>query len=187
MNQAKKLESTSKFLSLVLRHAPETIGITLDPQGWVEIDHLLASAAQRGKRITPETLHEVVATCNKKRFAISDDGLSIRASQGHSIASVDLGLTPATPPEFLYHGTASRFIESIMASGLRPGSRNHVHLSSARETAVSVGRRHGKPVVLLVRALAMHQQGMAFYLSANGVWLTAGVPAAFLALQTEPA
>lgn len=174
------LVNTSKFLSLILRHAPEKIGLALDPQGWADIGQLLALAAQHGRRISREQLDEVVARDSKTRYAISADGLRIRANQGHSLAAVDIGLPPSTPPAVLYHGTASRFVDAIRAGGLLPGSRNHVHLSSNRETAVAVGARHGRPVVLTVDAAAMRAQGHVFYVSGNGVWLTQAVPVAFI-------
>ncbi|NHQ90639.1 RNA 2'-phosphotransferase [Janthinobacterium lividum] len=174
------LVNTSKFLSLILRHAPEKIGLALDPQGWADIAQLLALATQHGRRISREQLDDVVARDSKTRYAISADGLRIRANQGHSLAAVDIALPPATPPAMLYHGTASRFVEAIRAGGLLPGARNHVHLSSNRETAVAVGARHGKPVVLSVDAAAMQAQGHAFYVSDNGVWLTQAVPVAFI-------
>lgn len=174
------LVNTSKFLSLILRHAPEKIGLALDPQGWADIGLLLALAAQHGCRISREQLDEVVARDSKTRYAISADGLRIRANQGHSLAAVDIALPPATPPAMLYHGTASRFVDAIRAGGLLAGSRNHVHLSSNHETAVAVGARHGKPVVLTVDAAAMQAQGHAFYVSDNGVWLTQAVPVAFI-------
>lgn len=174
------LVNTSKFLSLILRHAPEKIGLALDPQGWADIGQLLALAAQHGRRLSREQLDEVVARDSKTRYAISDDGLRIRANQGHSLSAVDIGLPPATPPAVLYHGTASRFVDAIRAGGLLPGSRKHVHLSSNHETAVAVGARHGKPVVLTVDAAAMLAQGHVFYVSDNGVWLTQAVPVAFI-------
>jgi putative RNA 2'-phosphotransferase len=174
------LVQTSKFLSLILRHAPEKIGLALDPNGWADVGQLLAQAARHGRRLSREQLEDVVARDSKTRYAISADGLRIRANQGHSLAAVDIGLPPATPPAMLYHCTASRFVEAIRAGGLLPGSRNHVHLSSNRETAVAVGGRHGKPVVLTVDAAAMRAQGHAFYVSDNGVWLTGAVPQAFI-------
>ena len=172
--------NTSKFLSLILRHAPDKIGLALDPQGWADIGQLLALAAQHGRDLSREQLDEVVARDSKTRYAISDDGLRIRANQGHSLSAVDIGLPPSTPPAVLYHGTASRFVDAIRAGGLLPGSRNHVHLSSNHETAVAVGARHGKPVVLTVDAAAMQAQGHVFYVSDNGVWLTPAVPVAFI-------
>lgn len=174
-----KLVRLSKFLSLVLRHDPGTIGITLDPNGWVPVDELLSAAARAGTSITREQLDEVVATNDKKRFAFSPDGTRIRASQGHSL-EVDLGLDPVEPPERLFHGTATRSVESIRAEGLIRQSRQHVHLSPDEETATRVGQRHGKPVVLIVRAGQMHRDGHAFYRSDNGVWLTASVPPEYL-------
>jgi putative RNA 2'-phosphotransferase len=169
----------SKFLSLVLRHEPERIGISLDPQGWVAVDDLLAAAARAGKPISREQLDLVVATNDKKRFALSPDGSRIRASQGHSV-EVDLALPPVVPPERLFHGTATRFLDAIRAEGLRSQSRQHVHLSPDEETAVKVGQRHGRPAILVVLAGAMHSAGHLFYRSDNGVWLTAAVPPEYL-------
>ncbi|MGK5055717.1 RNA 2'-phosphotransferase [Janthinobacterium sp. LB2P49] len=174
------LVNTSKFLSLILRHAPEKIGLVLDAQGWADIGQLLAQAAQHSRRLSREQLDDVVARDSKTRYAISADGMRIRANQGHSLAAVDIDLPPATPPAVLYHGTASRFVEAIRAGGLLPGSRNHVHLSSTHETAVAVGARHGKPVVLTVDAAAMQAQGHMFYVSDNGVWLADAVPMGFI-------
>ncbi len=176
-----KNERNSKFLSLVLRHTPDTIGLELDHEGWADIATLLELAARNGNTITPAELQDIVATSDKKRFAISQDGLQIRANQGHSLATVDLGLPAATPPPVLYHGTASRFLDAIRAAGLKPQSRNHVHLSTLQDTSIEVGNRHGRPVILSVDALAMHSQGYQFYLSENGVWLTGQVPKEFIA------
>lgn len=174
------LVNTSKFLSLILRHAPEKIGLALDPQGWADIGQLLALANQHGRRISREQLDEVVGRDSKTRYAISADGLRIRANQGHSLAAVEIALPASTPPAVLYHGTASRFVDAIRAGGLLAGARKHVHLSSNQETAVAVGARHGKPVVLTVDAAAMQAQGHVFYVSDNGVWLTPAVPVAFI-------
>ena len=144
-----KLARTSKFLSLVLRHRPETIGVTLDAQGWVDVDELIASAAAKGQPLTRELIGRVVAENDKQRFALSDDGTRIRANQGHSV-EVDLALEPQEPPETLYHGTAARNLRSIERDGLRRGQRHHVHLSADPVTARIVGQRHGEPVVLRV-------------------------------------
>lgn len=176
----RDLVSTSKFLSLVLRHRPEAIGLQLDPEGWLEIDQLIRAANERGNSITLEQLHEVVATSDKQRFGLSDDGLRIRANQGHSIRDVDLDLQPREPLDVLYHGTVQPFLESIRQHGLQKRSRNHVHLSADEATATKVGRRRGKPIILTVDANAMHQDGHTFYLSTNGVWLTENVPPAYL-------
>jgi putative RNA 2'-phosphotransferase len=143
------------------------------------VEELIACAGRHGRRLDRAIIERVVATNDKKRFALSDDGLKIRASQGHSV-EVDLTLEPRTPPEALFHGTATRFLESIRAKGLLPGNRNHVHLSPDHLTAVKVGERHGRPVVLRVRAGAMSRAEVAFFLSDNGVWLTAHVPVEFL-------
>ncbi len=175
----RELVHISKFLSLVLRHKPEEIGITLDPDGWTDVGELLEAMRRHGRGISRETLDEVVATNDKKRFALSPDGLRIRASQGHSV-EVDLGLQPVEPPEVLYHGTVERFLASIRGQGLLKGNRQHVHLSADRATAEKVGLRRGKPVVLVVESGRMHQAGREFFLSANGVWLTDSVPPEYL-------
>lgn len=173
------LVRTSKFLSLVLRHDPGKIGLRLDDAGWADVDALLSAAAAAGVRIDRPTLERVVAENDKKRFAFSEDGKRIRASQGHSV-DVDLGLQPQTPPELLFHGTATRFVDSIRENGLHSASRTHVHLSADEATATSVGQRHGRPVVLTIAAGRMHRDGHAFYRSDNGVWLTDAVPAQYI-------
>lgn len=174
-----RLESLSKFLSLVLRHRPEEIGLTLDEHGWTEIDSLVALANSRGTPLTRDLVLEIAATSDKKRFAISPDENRIRANQGHSIA-VNLNLSSQEPPRELFHGTATRFARSIRENGLLPGSRQHVHLSLNAITASEVGARHGKPLVLAVRALDMHRDGFEFLLSDNAVWLTSAVPPRYL-------
>ena len=174
------LSEASKFLSYVLRHQPDAIGISLDCEGWADIASLIAAAVTAGKQMDRALIQTVVATNDKKRFAISEDGLRIRAVQGHSTASVDISHAARTPPEWLYHGTATRFLASIRKGGLRPGARQYVHLSQGTQTAAAVGARHGKPVVLKIKALRMHEQGFTFYLAENGVWLTNAVPALFI-------
>lgn len=172
-----ELKKMSKQLAYVLRHRPDSIGITLSPDGWVPIDTLLTALRAHGKGMTREQLDTVVADNDKQRFAI--DGDRIRASQGHSVP-VELGLDPVTPPALLYHGTARRNLDSIMAKGVHKGSRHHVHLSGDTTTARAVGSRHGSPVILVVDAAAMAAAGHTFYRSANGVWLTDAIPAAYL-------
>lgn len=174
------LVSISKFLSLVLRHQPEVIGMKLDAEGWLPISELIANANERGKSISLELLHEVVAKNDKKRFALSDDGLRIRASQGHSVEGVELNLAPRVPPGELYHGTVANFIERIRQEGLSKRARNHVHLSADLETARKVGSRRGIPILLTVDSARMNAAGYPFHLSANGVWLTDNVPAEFI-------
>jgi uncharacterized protein (TIGR02452 family) len=166
-------------LSLVLRHNPTSIGIVLDEAGWTSVNSLLAALAQHGHPLTREELAELVASSDKQRFALSEDGTRIRANQGHSI-EVDLELPPATPPALLYHGTNAEFLGSIREQGLLKGSRQHVHLSADLQTATQVGARRGKPVILSIRAEEMAATGHTFYCSANGVWLTAYVPPAFV-------
>ena len=175
----KELVKKSKFLSLILRHNPGKVGIELDEAGRVDVDLLLAAVQKRQRDFKREVLEEVVATNDKRRFVFSDDGKRIRAAQGHSIG-VDLGLAPTVPPDLLYHGTAEGNLESIRQHGLIRGARDHVHLSKDAETATRVGQRHGRPVVLIVGAARMVQAGHTFYLSDNGVWLTAAVPVEFI-------
>lgn len=172
------LVSTSKFLSLVLRHQPEVIGLILDDSGWADIN-VLIRLSQPHKPLTRALIEQVVAENSKQRFAISEDGRRIRANQGHSI-EVELGLRPLAPPALLYHGTATRFVEAIRREGLVKRSRQHVHLSADPDTATAVGARHGKPSVLIVRADAMAAAGHAFFRSENGVWLTGAVPVGFI-------
>lgn len=174
----------SKFLSLVLRHRPERIGITLDPAGWVNVDDLLAACRRGGFPIIPEELKQVVAENDKQRFAFSDDGLRIRASQGHSV-QVDLGYDPEVPPDVLYHGTSTRSLKSIQKNGLLRRKRHHVHLSLTPETAMKVGRRHGPPVILKIHSGRMHQDGHVFHLSANNIWLTENVPPSYIDFPQE--
>lgn len=171
--------SISKFLSLVLRHKPEEIGLALDANGWASVEELIARANARGTPLTRPLIETIAAESDKQRFAISADGAMIRANQGHSV-DISLGLKPQTPPEQLFHGTATRFIESIRTSGLHAASRQHVHLSSDQVTAEKVGSRHGKPVVLVVESGQMARDGHLFYQSDNGVWLTDRVPPEYL-------
>ena len=175
----KNLVRASKFLSLILRHRPETIGLELDEQGWTDIDVLIEAANVAGKHLDRALLAQVVEQNDKQRFAISRDGLRIRANQGHSL-DVDLGLAAVEPPEMLYHGTAKRTLAPIIEAGLHAGRRQHVHLSADEKTATAVGRRHGAPIVLKILAHAMHKDGHAFYCSANGVWLTEHVPVHYI-------
>jgi len=176
---ADPVVATSKLLSYVLRHRPDSIGLALDAQGWTGVDELLARLAAAGHKVDRALLERVVADNDKQRFAFSGDRSRIRASQGHSVA-VDLALAPAEPPEVLYHGTASRFLKSILATGLRAAGRHHVHLSADIHTAKRVGARHGFPAVLRVDACRMRAEGIVFYCSDNGVWLTDAVPPRYL-------
>ncbi|WP_264791997.1 RNA 2'-phosphotransferase [Aureispira anguillae] len=173
----------SKFLSLVLRHKPEVLGLVLDEQGWVKTQDLLEKMAQNGRTLSLEVLEEVVANNDKKRFAFNADHSQIRASQGHSIA-INLGYQAMKPPKVLFHGTALRFLASIRKSGLLKKNRHHVHLSQDMDTATTVGKRHGAVVVLEVKALEMHQAGFEFFISDNGVWLTEQVPTEYLIFPT---
>lgn len=169
----------SKRLSYVLRHRPDTIDITLTDDGWVKVDTLLLAFKKHRLNISLDMLKEVVATNDKQRFAFSEDQTSIRANQGHSV-SVNLGMEVQSPPEVLFHGTATRFIDSIQETGLQKQNRHHVHLSADEKTAHKVGSRHGKPIILIVNALAMHKEGFEFFKSDNHVWLTDSVPVKYI-------
>lgn len=170
---------TSKFLSYVLRHNPDAIGLTLHPGGWVDLNELIDAARRNGRDLSRSLVERVIAESDKERFAISADGQKIRANYGHSV-EVNLDVTPAEPPEHLFHGTARRTLPSIKEKGLTPQSRQYVHLSTDRSSAVAVGQRHGKPVVLTIRARAMHDTGHVFFEATGSVWLTAEVPPRFI-------
>jgi len=170
---------TSKFLSLVLRHDPGKIGIVLDDAGWTDVAALLAACAVHGVVITRAELDQLVASSDKQRYALSPDGARIRANQGHSV-DVDLDLPSATPPARLYHGTVADVLSAIRAEGLTRRARHHVHMSADLETALKVGGRRGKAVILNVRAQEMEAAGHVFFRSANGVWLTDHVPPGFI-------
>lgn len=172
------LTDTSKFLSLILRHKPETIGIKLDEHGWADVSELI-SGISKTRPFDMKMLEEIVRTDSKQRYSFNEDKTLIRANQGHSIP-VDVELEKKTPPEFLYHGTGEKFVSSIDKEGLLSKSRLYVHLSKDTETAVKVGSRHGKPVVYRVEAGKMADDGYEFFLSVNGVWLTKAVPAEYL-------
>ena len=175
----KDLKHISKFLSLVLRHNPDLIGISMDPEGWVSVEELIEKSNKHGNPLNAQLLEDVVVTNDKKRFAYNDDKTRIRASQGHSV-EVDLQYEAIEPLEFLFHGTVDKFIESIKTSGLQKMSRTHVHMSKDRDTAIKVGSRRGKPLILVIRAAEMHRDGYKFYLSENEVWLTDQVPVKYI-------
>ncbi|HML64801.1 MULTISPECIES: RNA 2'-phosphotransferase [Dysgonomonas] len=160
-----------KFLSLVLRHDPDKIGLELDEQGWANVKDMIDKCKKYRYHFSMEDLIEIVETNDKQRYSFNEKRNKIRANQGHSI-NIDLALSPVEPPEFLYHGTATRFLSSIMEQGIIKGSRQHVHLSKDKETATKVGSRHGKVIVLTIMTGKMHKDGILFYQSDNGVWLT---------------
>ncbi len=172
------LNDISKYIALILRHKPETIGITLDEHGWANVDELIEGIA-KDNDFNMAMLEEIVATDNKQRYSFNDDMTLIRANQGHSIP-VDVELEKTNPPEILYHGSAVKYEESIDREGLIPKSRLYVHLSKDYDTAVTVGKRHGKPIVFRVKAEEMAADGYEFFLSANKVWLTKSVPVKYL-------
>lgn len=178
MNE-KEITRISKLLSLVLRHQPQNIGITLDESGWTNVAVLIRQINHKGVNISFELLQQVVQHNNKQRFAFNQDKTKIRANQGHSL-TVDLGYKPTMPPAILYHGTSEQSLASILKSGIEKRKRHHVHLSVYPETALQVGRRHGKPIILEVDAAGMQRDGFCFYLSENKVWLTDQVPAKYL-------
>jgi len=170
--------SLSKFISLILRHKPEVIGISLDKHGWAKVDELIAGISKRTE-FNMDMLEEIVRTDDKQRFSFNEDKTLIRANQGHSIP-VDVELTEATPPELLWHGTGEKYTAPIDTQGLLPMSRLYVHLSKDEQTAVKVGERHGRPVLYRVKSGEMARDGYKFYLSKNGVWLTKEVPVKYL-------
>ena len=172
------LKSTSKFISLILRHKPETIGITLDEHGWANVDELIEGIS-RTQPFDREMLEKIVATDEKSRYSFNDNKTLIRANQGHSIP-VDVELEEKIPPEILYHGTGEKYVASIDEQGLIPKSRLYVHLSKDEETAKKVGSRHGKPVIYIVKSGQMHRDGIPFFLSDNGIWLVKEVPVKYL-------
>jgi len=169
----------SKFLSLVLRHKPQTIDIQLDQHGWVDVDVLIEKINNHGITLDREFLQHIVQTNSKQRFAFDETNTKIRASQGHSV-KIELGYSNQQPPEILYHGTGEKFVASILQTGLEKRNRQHVHLSKDINTALQVGKRHGKPFIFEVMAHLMYAENFQFYLSENGVWLTDNVPVRFL-------
>jgi len=175
----KQMISHSKLMSLGLRHKPEELGITLDENGWAEVDALIRGMNMAGHKVSLDDIDMIVRLDEKQRYAFNKEHTKIRANQGHSV-SVDVLLTEAEPPTVLYHGTAERFNESIQKSGLLPQSRLYVHLSEDADTAMKVGQRHGKPVTLRIDAAGMVRDGFKFYLSDNNVWLTKHVPTIYL-------
>lgn len=178
----KNLKDTSKFLSLILRHNPGKIGVAMDANGWVNVDELIEKSNRHQVKLDFPTLEEIVITNDKQRFAFNDDYTAIRANQGHSV-NVDLEFEPTQPLEFLYHGTVEKFLPEILVSGLQKMSRLHVHLSKDLETAIKVGSRRGKPVILKIHSARMFADGHPFYLSGNGVWLSNGVPPEYIELN----
>lgn len=173
------LKHISKFLSLVLRHNPEKAGIVLDSNGWVSVYELIEKCNTRKIAINFELLKTLVLTNDKQRFTFNDDQTKIRANQGHSV-TIDLELDPQQPPNLLYHGTVEKYVNLIRKEGLKKMQRMHVHLSKDLDTAVKVGSRRGKPVILKIQAGKMHTDGFAFYLSQNGVWLCDEVPVKYI-------
>jgi putative RNA 2'-phosphotransferase len=170
----KESKRISKFLSFILRHNPQQIGLELDTNGWADVNSLIEKCSLANIPLTLDILKHIVETNSKKRFAFNENETRIRASQGHSI-EVELALKPIKPPSVLYHGTAARFVPSILENGLTKQQRQHVHLSLNIETAIDVGRRHGKPVVFEIAAQQMFEDNYQFFLSDNGVWLTGNV------------
>lgn len=177
-------KALSKFLSLVLRHEPERLGLRLDSAGWIGVDELLAACAGDQVPLTRVRLEQIVVSSEKQRFAFNETKTRIRANQGHSV-KVDLGYVPQPPPELLYHGTVEIFLASIRERGLLKGERHHVHLSGDKATAWQVGSRRGSPIILAVKAGAMHRAGHQFFRSANGVWLVEQVPVSDLEFPAD--
>lgn len=179
--EERRLERISKFISMILRHRPEVIGITLDEHGWADVNELIKGINETGEEVefSKDTLETIVKTDKKQRYSFSQDKTLIRANQGHSIP-VDVELEKKEPPKVLYHGTGSRFVKSIQEQGLLPMERLYVHLSTDVETATNVGKRHGTPVIFKVNAEQMQKDSYDFFQSVNGVWLTKEVLAKYL-------
>lgn len=173
------LQSISKYMSLILRHKPEVIGICIDEHGWANVEKLIQGIAKNNPGFNMEALEEIVKTDNKQRYSFNDDKTLIRANQGHSI-QVDVELEEKEPPNVLYHGTGEKYVTSIDKNGLIPKSRLYVHLSRDIETARAVGKRHGKEIIYSFNSAQMHKDGYKFYLSKNGIWLTKKVPMKYL-------
>lgn len=169
-----------RFISLVLRHSPEAAGVTLDEKGYADTDSLIRGVARKFKGFSADDLDRIVAKNNKQRYSYNEDKSKIRANQGHSLPYVNIDLERKSPPSILFHGTAESSVESILNEGLKPMSRQYVHLSSDRETAIAVGKRHGKPVILKIDCGQMEKDGYEFFISQNGVWLTKSVPVKYI-------
>jgi putative RNA 2'-phosphotransferase len=179
MNEEQR-KRRSKFLALILRHQPESVGLTLEKEGWASIDAVLTACRNRGRGMSRADLDALVAADEKGRYSFDATGTKIRANQGHSTGEVELTFTKADPPAVLYHGTVDRFLPAIFEQGLIPGSRHHVHLSADKETAMKVGQRRGKPMLLEIDARRMVAEGGEFFVSDNGVWLAARVAPTYL-------
>ena len=175
----RRLTRLSKFLSYILRHHPEDLGLTPDQAGWIVVDDLIAAAHRHGHSISREAILRIMAESEQSRFALTEDAKYIRATYGHSI-QVDLGYRPQQPPAVLFHGTARRFLDAIRRQGLTARQRQFVHLSENRTAAEAVGRRHGTPVILTVRAGQMNRDGFVFYQSDAGLWLTNRIPVSYI-------
>ena len=182
---SKHRTPSTKFLCYVLRHHPEVIGLRLDAQGWADIEELVLQLKRYGRTVTRQAIDRIITADPKGRFALSDDGRRIRANYGHSI-SVDLGLDDAEPPEYLYHGTSTRFLDDIRDRGLQPMGRVYVHLSETHEAALEVGRRHGPPLVLVVGTGRMHRDGFRFHRAGRATWLTKEIPVKYLVFPDNP-
>lgn len=182
--EERRLERLSKFISMILRHKPEAIGITLDEHGWADVDELIKGINETGEEIefSKDTLETIVKTDKKQRYSFSQDRTLIRANQEHSIP-VDVELEKKEPPKVLYHGTGVKSVKAIQEQGLLPMERLYVHLSTDVETATNVGKRHGTPVIFQVNAEQMQKDGYDFFQSVNGVWLTKEVPTKYLELN----
>ncbi len=177
-DEMKNLTDTSKFLSLILRHKPEEIGISLDEHGWADVGEIIEGISEK-MPFDMQMLEEIVSTDNKQRYSFNEDKTLIRANQGHSV-NVDVELERVVPPDVLWHGTGEKYVSSIDTQGLIPKSRLYVHLSGDIQTAETVGKRHGRPVIYKVNSKEMHNDGYEFFLSVNGVWLTKAVPVKYL-------
>lgn len=176
------MKNNSKFLSLILRHKPETVKIELDKNGWVKVDELLVKLKQHNTEIPLVELKEIVLFNDKKRFEFNEDETKIRAAQGHSV-KVDLQLKAERPPMKLYHGTVAKFLDAIKKDGLKKMNRHAVHLSPDLPTATIVGSRRGEAIILVVNSGAMYADKYKFFQSKNGVWLVDEVPPKYIKIK----
>ena len=176
------MKKVSINLSYMLRHSTDPLYINLEG-GWADVQTIINSIKEKYPEVNIDILEQIVADDTKGRYSFNETHDKIRANQGHSIPGVVIQMEEPDPPEFLYHGTATRFLDFILNEGIKPMSRQYVHISPDIETATQVGKRHGKPVILVIKAQELAAAGHKLYLSSNGVWLTDEVPPEFFTVK----
>ena len=180
MNEAsreRRLVKISQKLAGLLRHRTDPMYIDLNG-GWADVNEIISALKARFPEVDRAVIDEIVANDEKGRYSFDITG----TNQGHSIPGVKIEMERPQPPELLYHGTARRFLPSILREGLKPMSRQYVHISPDIETAVKVGKRHGAPVVLVIRAGDFVKDGNVLMRSYNGVWQAERVPPEYLSV-----